>query len=158
DSTVDLAFIQSGIAHEPDSTDLISLGSMYFAPAWIFHRLDAPLTRLAQLDGKRVAMGEPGSGTHLLALQMLAASGIPLNAEGLMTIGGEQATQALLDGRVDALFVISGAESPIVRTLLHAPGIELAELTHTPAYARRMPHLETVVLPAGSIDLVDISP
>ena len=158
DSTVDLAFIQSGIAHEPDSTDLISLGSMYFEPAWIFHRLDAPLTRLAQLDGKRVAMGEPGSGTHLLALQMLAASGIPLNAEGLMTTGGEQATQALLDGRVDALFVISGAESPIVRTLLHAPGIELAELTHTPAYARRMPHLETVVLPAGSIDLVDISP
>ncbi|MFI4892285.1 MAG: TAXI family TRAP transporter solute-binding subunit [Phycisphaerales bacterium JB058] len=158
DPTVDLAFIQSGIAHEPESTDLVSLGSMYFEPAWIFHRLDTPLTWLAQLDGKRVAMGEPGSGTHLLALQMLAASGIPLNADGLTTIGGEEATRALLDGHVDALFVISGVESPIVRTLLHAPRIELAELTHTPAYARRMPHLETVVLPAGSVDLVDISP
>lgn len=158
DPDVDIAFIQSGIAHEPDSTDLVSLGSMYFEPAWIFHRLDTPLTRLGQLKDRRVALGEPGSGTHLLALQMLSANGIALNQEGLTTIGGEEAVSALLESRIDAMFVISGAESPVISTLLHAPGIQLAELAHTPAYARRMPHLETVVLPAGSIDLVDISP
>src|SRR5690554_1941562 len=72
----DLAFIQSGIAHEPDSPDLVSLGSMYFEPVWIFHRLPTPLTRLSEINGHSLATGEPGSATQLLALQMLADNGV----------------------------------------------------------------------------------
>lgn len=154
----DLAFIQSGIAHEPDSTDLVSLGSMYFEPVWIFHRLPAPLTRLNQLDGKRVATGEAGSATQLLALQMLAANGIALNAPRLSSLGSNDAADGLVSGTLDAAFIISGADSPVIRRLLEAPGIQIAELEHAHAYTRRLPHLETVVLPAGAIDLIDISP
>src|SRR5574337_472004 len=33
---IDLAFIQGGIAMDPDSKSLITLGSMYVEPLWIF--------------------------------------------------------------------------------------------------------------------------
>lgn len=155
---VDLAFIQSGIAHEPDSRDLVSLGSMYFEPVWIFHRLPDPLTRLSQVNGHSIATGEPGSGTQLLALQMLADSGVALNSPGLKMIGGNEAANALLDGTVDAAFIISGSESPVIQRLLGAPGIHIAELKHTAAYTKRIPHLDTAVLPEGAIDLVKVSP
>ena len=155
---VDLAFIQSGIAYEPDSRDLVSLGSMYFEPVWIFHRLKKPLTRLSQINGYSIATGEPGSATQLLALQMLSSSGVALNSPGLKMIGGNEAATALLDGSVDAAFIISGAESPVIQSLLGAPGIYIAELEHTAAYTKRIPHLDTAVLPEGAIDLVQVSP
>lgn len=155
---VDLAFIQSGIAHDPESRDLVSLGSMYFEPVWIFHRLPKPLTRLAQINGYSIATGEPGSGTQLLALQMLADSGVALNSPGLKMIGGNEAADALLAGSVDAAFIISGAESPVIQRLLGAPGIHIAELKHTAAYTKRIPHLDTATLPEGAIDLVNVSP
>lgn len=158
DPTVDLGFIQSGIAHEPEARDLVHLGSMYFEPVWIFHRLGQPLNRLAELAGRRIAIGGVGSGTQLLALQMLADGGVALDDPGLRPLGGEEAAQALIDGRIDAVFTISGVASPTLQRLLKAPGVRLAELTHTAAYARRMPHLATVDLPAGTIDLVELSP
>lgn len=155
---IDFAFIQSGIAYEPDSTDLVLLGSMYFEPVWIFHRLEPPLTRLLELEGHKVAIGEPGSSTQILALQMLSSSGIALDNPNLITMGSQDAADALLAGNMDAAFIISGADSPVIQKLLGAPGIQLAELTHTAAYTRRIPHLETVTLPAGAIDLIDIRP
>lgn len=154
----DLAFIQSGIAHEPDSPDLVSLGSMYFEPVWIFHRLPTPLTRLSEINGHSLATGEPGSATQLLALQMLADNGVALNSPGLHALGANAAAEALLEGRIDVAFIISGAESPVIQQLLAAPGIHIAELEHTAAYTRRIPHLQTKLLPAGAIDLVAIRP
>jgi TRAP transporter TAXI family solute receptor len=155
---VDLAFLQSGVAYEPDSRDLVSLGSMYFEPVWVFHRLNKPLTRLSQINGYSIAIGDPGSATQLLALQILSSSGVALNNPGLKTIGGNEAAAALLDGSVDAAFIISGAESPVIQSLLSATGIHIAELEHTAAYTKRIPHLETTLLPAGAVDLVNLSP
>lgn len=154
----DLAFIQSGIAHEPDSSDLVSLGSMYFEPVWIFHRLTKPLRRLSEINGHSLASGEAGSGTQLLALQMLAANGVALNSPGLKTLGSNAAADALIDGQIDVAFIISGAESPVVQRLLGTAGIHVAELEHTAAYTRRFSHLETKQLPAGAVDLVTIRP
>lgn len=158
DPRAELGFIQSGIAHEPDSSDLMVLGSMYFEPVWIFHRLEVPLQRLTALAGRRVAIGATGSGTQLLALQMLAATGLAASDIEWLALGGEEAADALGEGRIDALFMIAGAEAPTVRRLLAAPGIELARLEHVDAYARRIPQLTSQTLPAGTVDLAGPHP
>lgn len=77
---IDLAFIQGGIANEPDSEDLRSLGSMYVEPLWILYRGNRDLTRLTELQHLKVAVGAPGSGTQLFALQLLTATGIPTDS------------------------------------------------------------------------------
>jgi TRAP transporter TAXI family solute receptor len=154
----DLAFIQSGIANEPDSRDLVMLGSMYFEPVWLFHRLDTPLERLTQLGGLRVGVGGHGSGTQLMALQLLTATGMPISEPGWKPVGDAEAADALIDGRLDAAFMIAGADAPTVQKLLATPGVRLATLTHAEAYARRIPQLATHSLPAGAIDLAAPNP
>jgi len=158
DPEVELGFIQSGIANEPDSDDLVMLGSMYFEPVWLFHRLARPLTRLTQLEGLDVAVGGSGSGTQLLALQLLAMTGMAVDSPGLKHIGGEEAATALLEERIDAAFMIAGADAPTIRRLLDDNGIRVAELAHIQAYARRIPQLTSHDLPAGAIDLAGPNP
>ncbi|HEY5764072.1 MAG TPA: TAXI family TRAP transporter solute-binding subunit [Rhodocyclaceae bacterium] len=150
---VDLGFVQSGIASEPESTDLAVLGSMYLEPVWIFHRSPRPLTRLTELQGKRVAVGAPGSGTQLLALQLLANTGISIGDPGLLALDEAEAAEALLAGRIDAAFLVAAPQAPAVEQLLGTPGIQLLDLAHAEAYARRFPHLAPITLPAGAIDL-----
>lgn len=158
DPDADLAFIQSGIANEPDSTDLVMLGSMYFEPVWLFHRLKTPLERLTQLSNLRVGVGGYGSGTQLMTLQLLTTTGMPISEPGWQSIGDAEAADALINGQLDAAFMIAGADAPTVQKLLTAPGIQLANLTHVNAYARRIPQLSTHSLPAGAINLAVPSP
>ena len=57
-------------------SDFHALGSLYREPLWVFYRGDKPLERLSQLAGKRIGVGPAGSGTHAIAMQLLAANGL----------------------------------------------------------------------------------
>src|ERR1700722_11203367 len=70
-SGVDVAFVQSGITGEADSSDLVSLGSMFYQPVIIFYRGHEPMERLSELRGRRIAIGAKGSGTRVLSLALL---------------------------------------------------------------------------------------
>ncbi|THF62464.1 TAXI family TRAP transporter solute-binding subunit [Pseudothauera rhizosphaerae] len=158
DPAIDLGFVQSGIAVEPESEDLMSLGSMYVEPVWIFHRLGQTPTRLTELAGRRLAVGSPGSGTQLFALQLLAASGFAVDAKGLLALDDNAAAEALLAGDIDAAFIVAAPEAPVVQRLLERPEIGLVDLAQAPAFARRLPHLTPLTLPAGALDLAHVRP
>lgn len=156
---VDVAFVQAGIAQEAEDSDLVSLGNVSYEPVWVFYRAGAALDRLTQLRGRRIAIGGEGSGTQLLALQLLLASGFATDSPGLAALGGEAAEAALGRGEVDAVFFIAAPEAPVVQRLLRLPGVRLMSLAQAEAYTRRMPFLSVVTLPRGGVDLVaDIPP
>jgi TRAP transporter TAXI family solute receptor len=58
------------------------------------------------LDGKRVAIGQEGSGTYLTAKLLFEVSGIEPAA--LLTIGADEALPQLKAGEIDALFYVAG--------------------------------------------------
>ena len=147
DDSVDVGFIQGGIANEPESEDLATLGSMYLEPVWVFHRGNAELDRVAQLRGRRIAVGLPGSGAQLFALQLLAANGFVTNDPNLRPIGGMEAVDALKRGEVDAFFVVGAPQAPVVSALLHTEGIKLLNFAQADGYGRHFPHLDKVILP-----------
>ncbi len=151
---VDIGFVQAGIAQEGQDSELVSLGNVYFEPVWVFYRSTAVLDRLTQLHGRRVAIGGEGSGTQLLALQLLLASGFETDSAGLVTLDGEAAEAALKSGTLDAVFYIAAPEAPVVQRLLRMPGVRLMSFVQAEAYARRMPFLSVVTLPRGGVDLV----
>src|SRR5262249_58351522 len=89
---VTVGFVQGGTAADADAEQLVSLGSLFYEPLWIFHRRALRLTSLGELRGRRVAAGEEGSGTRVLALQLLAASRVtPQNTEVLALTNDEAA-------------------------------------------------------------------
>jgi TRAP-type uncharacterized transport system substrate-binding protein len=75
---VPIAFIQGGVSTTELHPDLLSLGSVYFEPLWVFVRGSGGGTsrRLTELAGKRIAVGGAGSGTRTVARKLLAENGI----------------------------------------------------------------------------------
>ena len=153
---VDLAFVQGGASetirndreqHEP----VVSLGSLFFEPAWIFYRPDAikDFTFLTQLRGKQVNIGARGSGTPGLFIRLAAANQIERDEIQRTLMSDQEAVIALLGGKLDALVLVSAPEAPYVQMLLQTPGVRLYEFVHAEAYARRYRFISPVGLPRG---------
>ncbi|MDP2810544.1 MAG: TAXI family TRAP transporter solute-binding subunit [Rhodocyclaceae bacterium] len=159
ESGVDAGFFQAGTGQAGTRDALVSLGSFYYEPLWIFYRqgLGEP-DRILQLKGRRIAIGGPGSGTHHLALEMLGANGLDGANTRLLEKGGLGLVDAFGKGEIDAAFVVGPTASSTVWSLLFTPGVRLMSLAHADAYTRRLPHLSKVVLPRGAVDMMQDLP
>lgn len=154
-SNVDIGFVQGGVAEGTEAEKLVSLGSLSYEPLLVFYRGSNSITMLSQLEGKRLAIGAEGSGTRALALTLLLTNGIsPGGSTAIETLDADAGAQALLAGKVDAVFVMSDSASiQTMRTLLRTPGVRLMSMVQADAYARRFRYLNKLRLPEGSIDL-----
>ncbi|HJS88902.1 MAG TPA: TAXI family TRAP transporter solute-binding subunit [Steroidobacteraceae bacterium] len=160
-SQVDIALVQSGITEAEaarqgsNTSDLVSLGSMFYQPLTVFYRARRPISRLSQLRGKRIAIGKQGSGTRLLALALLGGNGIGVHGPTqLLDLEGEPARQALLAHQADAIF-LSGDSAPpaTIRAMLHTRGVRMFLFRQANAYTRRFPYLHELDIPEGAFDL-----
>ncbi|MGI9333488.1 MAG: TAXI family TRAP transporter solute-binding subunit, partial [Gammaproteobacteria bacterium] len=161
EGSVDIAFVQGGVRYPTTGPDdglglvpvLESLASIYFEPIWVFFRRDLKIDRLEALAGRRIAVGPEGSGTRALALKLLAANGIADANAKLVPDSGRPARKALVDGAVDCLFLVAGADSPLVRELIADARVSLMSFDRAEAYVRQNSFLSALVLPEGAIDL-----
>ena len=161
-SGADVGFVQAGITNGV-TDNLVSLGSISYQPLLVFFQ-GAPAETLADLAGRRLAIGPEGSGTRTLVLTLLAANGItPDQATNavestkasttLLDWDATKSAQALLDGSVDAVFLMGeDASSAVMRQLLLAPGVHLMNFSQAEAYTRRFNYLSMLKLPQGGID------
>ena len=149
---VDVGFVQGGMTNGATGK-LISLGSISHQPLLVFYR-GAPVELLSGLTGKRIAIGPVGSGTRSLALTILEANGIkPGGVTTLLDWEPKQASQALLDGTVDAVFLMGeDASLAVIRKLMQAPNIHLLNFRQSAAYTRRFSYLGVIEFPQGVID------
>jgi TRAP-type uncharacterized transport system substrate-binding protein len=100
---VSLALVQGGIANAENAPGLVTLGSMFYEPSWLFHRSAQGLDLGNQLRGKRIAIGAPGSGTRAVGLHIVREIGIAEPPTVLSDLGGLAAAKALEAGEVDAV-------------------------------------------------------
>ena len=152
---VDVGFVQGGIASLGNAADLVSLGSVFYAPVLVFYRAPQPIRLLSQLSGKRVAIGRQGSGARVLAETLLKANGIEAGGPTrLVDLEGKAAEEALVKGEVDAAFVMGDSATPAtMRELLHTERMRLFDFTQGAAYVSRFRYLSKIELPPGSLDL-----
>lgn len=154
DSKADVGFVQGGLTKDADVTRLVSLGSVAYQPLWLFYRGQAPITRLAELTGQKVAVGAPGSGTRALSLALLAANGVTGEPTTFLDLDSEAAASGLLEGKLDAVFLMGDtASQQTLRSLLRGTGVRLFNFAQADAYVRRFNFLNKMRLPEGSIDL-----
>jgi hypothetical protein len=96
-----------------------------------------------------------------MVLTLLEANGIkqpPDDAEAkattLLDWAPQESSKALLDGKVDAVFLMGeDASVAIMRELMRAPGISLMSFPQAEAFTRRFSWLSMLKFPEGSIDL-----
>ncbi|MDA8085443.1 MAG: hypothetical protein M0Z75_01975 [Nitrospiraceae bacterium] len=150
----DIGFVQGGETGGLNIANLVSLGSLYDAPILIFYRNDKPIELISRFEGMRLAIGPPGSGTRTLSLALLAANGIrPGGATPFSGLDGDKAVQALIDGDVDAVFLMGDSASVRnIKRLIYATGVRIFSFKQAAAYSRRIVYLNKMVLPMGSVD------
>jgi TRAP transporter TAXI family solute receptor len=149
---VDVAFMQGGIGSKVDAPDLVSLGSLYPEALWMFEREDRRPANPREIKGYRIAIGEEGSGSSVLAEDILSKIGMDEDAVQRIYIGGEAAAEALLAGEVDAVAYVSGGRSTIIHELLASEEISLRPFSRAEAFARLNKFLTVETLPEGIID------
>ena len=151
---VDIGFVQGGVTNGVDAGKLVSLGSVSYSPLLVFYRSATPVELLSGLAGKRLSIGPVGSGTRALSLALLDANGIqPGGTTTLLDMGAEDATKALMDGTIDAVFMMGDSASPqTMRKLFRTPEVQLMDFTQADGYTRRIHYLNKLELPRGCVD------
>jgi hypothetical protein len=167
DGRADLGFVQGGSGERDanEESGLVSLGSLFVEPVWLFYREEAAaqapgktLTALAQLQGLRLNVGTAGSGVPFLMARLFEANKVDPAQLRLARLEQTPATVAFLAGELDALVFASAPESLMVQMLLMTPGVQLLDFSQSEAYSRRFPFLTPVVLPRGVVDLAQDRP
>ena len=152
-SGVQIAFVQAGVSDGKHTPGILSLGTVYNQPYWIFYTSTEPLDRLSQLKGKRIAVGPQGSGTRLSAEKILGKGGVNSETATLLPFAGLAAVKALSDKKVDAVWIIGSPDATAVKSFLGNPDVRLLGFPMAEAYTRIFPELVRLVLPKGVVDM-----
>ena len=157
---VDVALVQGGIADPVRDAGLESLGAVFPEPVWAFVHAGHGITRLAELRGRRVAIGPEGSGTRVLALALLAANGIAPGDIDPVPLTGMAAAEALLGGAADGAILVSARTTgAIARLIAAAPAVALLDFDgRAEAYGVRLPFLTAVTFPRGGASIAEDRP
>jgi uncharacterized protein len=152
-----VGFVQGGFGQlerakaSDNRTDIQILANVDIEPVWIFSRI-ANLDSLLQLQGLRVSIGAPGSGSRVMATELLAQVRLGLKDLLLSEASGSAAAKALEEGSLDVAIFVAAVKAPIVNTMLRIPGVHLVQLKHSTALTERLPYLGPRLVAQGILD------
>lgn len=160
----DTAGDRAGQSQAPGTSgqpELAALGKVYENYVHCVVRRGSGITGLAQLSGRTVAIGQPGSGTSLTTPRLLAAAGLGTSAAGgpaapgsvaVVSLGLNDGLAALKTGGVDALFWSGGVPTAAITAAQQDVALALLDLSSLlpELRSRYGSQYDRVFIPAGS--------
>jgi TRAP transporter TAXI family solute receptor len=137
---------------KPALGNLRAIANLYQESLQIVVRADSPIKSIPDLKGKRVSLGERGSGTRATAALVVEAFGLtPRNFKGEQLSIGD-AVRELQEGTLDAFFVVGGDTIPAIVQLGESIPVRLLPVDGAEAQALRDVNqfLTMDVIPAGN--------
>lgn len=87
---------------------------------------DSGIKTIADLKGKRVSTGAPGSGVETIAVRVLGAVGLNIDADlQRQRLSPADSASAMKDRKLDAFFWSGGLPTPAVQDLVNTPGVKV---------------------------------
>lgn len=139
-------------------TDLRSVFSMHPETVMLVTREDTGIKKVEDIKGKRINIGNPGSGQRFNAMDVLRIYGIDpekdIRAEGLQQ---HEASRALVDRKIDAFFYTVGNPSATVEEPATSVDIRMIHLNHDKIkeMVDENPYYIMTKIPAGTYKGVD---
>ncbi len=94
------------------------------------------IAKMADLKGKRVSTGSPGSATEVMAFRVIEAAGLDKDADlKRERLGVAESVNAVKDGKIDAFFWVGGLPTAGVTDLANTPGTKLKMIDHADTVA-----------------------
>jgi TRAP transporter TAXI family solute receptor len=123
--TVGDASTAQGPFKEFGSVPVRTLAVLYSNYLHLVTRADTGIKTIADLKGRVVSTGAPGSGTEVVAFRALEALGLNPKVDlTTQALGAAQSVDALKDSKVDAFFFTGGLPTAAVLDLTHTPGLK----------------------------------
>jgi uncharacterized protein len=132
DGRADIAFVLADTladaiaargAFEGRPVPAVSLAVLYSNYTHIVTTTSTGVNTVADLRGKTISTGAPGSGTEVIALRVLRAAGLdPDRDVTRQGLAASESAGALKDGKVAAFFFSAGLPNAAVQDLAHTPG------------------------------------
>lgn len=165
--SVQLAFIQNDITYYADQgaemfkdgkvEGLKALATLYPETVQIITLDNSGIKSVADLKGKRVAVGAAGSGVEANARQILAAAGITYNDIKVQYLSFAEAANSLKDGNIDAGFITAGFPTAAVQDIAAQHNVVLIPVSDEIAdqLIKQYPFYTKVTIPAGTYQKQD---
>ena len=94
------------------------------------------VAKMADLKGKRVSTGSPGSATEVMAFRVIEAAGLDKDQDlKRERLGVAESVNAIKDGKIDAFFWVGGLPTAAVTDLANTPSTKLKLVDHADAVA-----------------------
>ncbi len=92
---------------------------------------------MADLKGKRVSTGSPGSATEVMAFRVIEAAGLDKDKDlKRERLGVAESVNALKDRKIDAFFWVGGLPTAAVTDLANTPGMKIRMIDHADVVAK----------------------
>ncbi|HYM88580.1 MAG TPA: TAXI family TRAP transporter solute-binding subunit [Nitrospiraceae bacterium] len=150
---VSVALVQGGVTSTAEAPELVSLGTLFYEPFWLFSRVPRPDQPGRLREGLRLSLGIPGSGTYKHARELAVAVGMDLSRAQVHDLDAFQAGEALMRAEVDMIGMMLPLETPIVHQLFVDESIQVFDWLRADAHVALRPYLSKLVLPRGVADL-----
>ncbi len=137
--------------------DVLAIASLYPNAVQIVALADSGITSLADLAGKTVSVGAPGSGTEVNAKALLEANGMSFDDFEVRSLNFNESADALRDGDIDAGFWSVGPPTSSIVSLANTRDIALVSLSEEEVSnaSAEVPVFAPYELRAGTYDGVD---
>ncbi len=160
-SNVSASFMTAGVVTAKQYPNLLSLGSVQFAPIWIFYKGDTIKTNdpFEYFSAKKINIGPAENVTNKIfkSLYSLNQKTKP-TTNNFSELPFKDAADQLIAGQLDAVFIVDNIQSETIQKLLSAQDIKIMDFPLADAYLKKYPFLRKLVIPKGSIKLDSIYP
>lgn len=162
EGSVDVAFVQNDIAYyavngkemftDKKIDSLRGIAALYPETIQFVTTADTGITSVADLKGKRVAVGAAGSGSEANARQILAAYGITYDDITPQYLSFGEAVDALKDGNTDAGVVVAGFPTAAIQDLGASKSAVILNIDPETAakLKEQYPYYSAITIPAGT--------
>ena len=138
--------------------DFSAMAVLYPELCQIIATKESGIKTVADLKGKRVSVGDAGSGVEFNAKQILEAYGIDMDKDiEKQNLGFDASADALKDGKIDAFFCVAGIPTTAITTLALNNEIEVVEVEDDKfeELASKYGFYTKQIVPAGTYTGVD---
>ena len=163
DGTADFGLVQTDVqaaavqgtgrfAGFAPAENLRALFSVHAEPLTVVARLDAGIRTFADLRGKRVSIGETGSGTWATMRSVMTGFGIDVADLGAsMHLGPAEAAEALCENVIDAFAFVVGHPNRSIRVVSESCAVRLVPVSgeEVQALLQAYRHFSSATIPGG---------
>lgn len=133
-------------------TNIMTIGTLYPEVVQIAAEKNSGINSISDMKGKRVSIGDAGSGVEFNAKQILEGYGITFDDIKKNNLSFKESAEAIQNGTLDACFITAGVPNSALQELAFTTGLNLVPVTNENAkiISEKYEFYTVTTIPAGT--------